>query len=117
MKLLAREVTIFEKAYALLQGILLGPTIPSEVMIKEHQCLDPPSAQRYRSSTHPTPDRNDLKGKSLNGTTKIKSNFFKINTNAKCYKCQGYDHMAINYPSLIKISIIDGAPIEAFEFD
>ena len=35
----------------------------------------------------------------------------------KCYKCQGYGHLAACCYSLIKITIIDGTPTEITELD
>ena len=39
--------------------------------------------------------------------------FSKLSTTIKCYKCQGYRHVAAKYPSTFKIAITDGVPIEA----
>ena len=35
----------------------------------------------------------------------------------RCYKCQGYEHLAASCPSLVKITIIDGTPTKATESD
>ena len=36
----------------------------------------------------------------------------KISLTTKCYKCQGWGHVAANCPSSFKIDINDGVPIE-----
>jgi len=80
------------------------------------------STQPHRSSTHPPSYRNVVKDKSSernNRNKGIERDFFEISTIAKCYKCkcQGDGHMTVNYPSLVKIAIIGGAPIEAPELE
>ena len=51
----------------------------------------------------------------MNGTTEIDS--FRVSSTTKCYKCQGYGHLAASFPSFVKITIIDGTPVEATESD
>jgi len=36
-----------------------------------------------------------------------------VSSTTKCYKCQGYGYLVAICPSLVKITIIDGASIEA----
>ena len=48
-----------------------------------------------------------------NGNNDIEQEFFKISTAVKCHKCKGYGHMAVKCLSPVKITIIDGALIEA----
>ena len=74
------------------------------------------SSQPNRPSTQTPSHRNDIKRKILNGTTKNKSpKFLKVSSTIKCYKCQGYRHLNVSCPSLIRITIIDGTPTEATE--
>ena len=56
---------------------------------------------------------NEVKEKSDNKKRKnIEKDFFKITPTTKCYKCQGYGHVAANCPSSFKIAI-NGVFIEA----
>ena len=43
----------------------------------------------------------------------LKKTFSKISLITKCYTCQGYEHVATNYPSPFKIAINDEVFIEA----
>ena len=56
--------------------------------------------------------------KVLNGTTKTRAPIPpEFSSTTKCYKCQGYGHLAANCRSLVRITIIDGTPTEATESD
>jgi len=77
-----------------------------------------PFPQPSRSSTQTTLHRNDIKDKSLERDNKSKGpEFLKVSSTTKCYKCQGYEHLATNCPSLIRITIINETPTEATESD
>jgi len=74
------------------------------------------SSQFNRPSSQNPPHRNDIKGKCIERENKSKdSEFFKVSSTTKCYKFQGYEHLAVSCPSLIKITIIDGTPIKTTE--
>ena len=42
---------------------------------------------------------------------------FRVSSTTKCYKYQGYGHLAASCSSLVKITIFDGTPTEATESD
>ena len=70
------------------------------------------------SNTQIPPNKRGIKGKSLEPDNKNKGTKSpKVSSTAKCYKCQGYGHLAVSYPSLVKITIIDETPTEATESD
>jgi len=71
-----------------------------------------------RSSTQTASYRNNIKGKILERDNKNKGpKFSKVSSTTKCYKHQDYGHLAANCPSLLRITIIDGTPIEATKSD
>ena len=70
------------------------------------------------SNTQIPPNKRGIKGKSLEPDNKNKGTKSpKVSSTAKCYKCQGYGHLAVSYPSLVKITVIDETPTEATESD
>ena len=77
-----------------------------------------PSPLPNRSNTQSSSHRNGIKGKSFERDNKNTSpEFPKVSSIIKCYKCQGYEHLAVNCPSLIGITIINETPTEATESD
>ena len=73
-----------------------------------------PSSHFNRPSNQNTSHKNDIKGKSLKRDNKNKGlEFPKVSST--CYKCQSYEHLAASCPNLVRITIIDGIPIEATE--
>ena len=87
-------------------------------MIIGLQCLDPPHLPNHRSSTQTPSHRDDIKGKSLERDNRNKGpDSSRVSSTTKCYKCQGYGHLAASCPSLVKITIIDRIPTEATEPD
>jgi len=55
-------------------------------------------------------------GKSVKKNTKgkdIEKKSSKISLTIKCYKCQGYGHIATNCSSPVRITIIDGTLTES----
>ena len=50
----------------------------------------------------------DTKGKSIENKGKdTDREFSKLAPAIKCYKCQGYGHVAANYPTPVKIALIN----------
>ena len=73
-----------------------------------------PPSQPHRSSTQTPSHRDDIKGKSLERDNRNKGlDSSTLSSTIKCYKCQGYGHLAVSCPSLVKITVIDGTLIEA----
>ena len=74
------------------------------------------SSQFNRPSTQNSSHKDDIKGKSLERDNRNKGPMFlKVSSTTKCYKCQGYEHLATNCFRLIRITIIDRIPTEATE--
>ena len=63
------------------------------------------------------PTVSEVEEKSDNSKSNIEKDFFKIYLTIKCYKCQGYGHVVVNYQSLFKIAINDGVLIETPKSD
>jgi len=58
------------------------------------------------------PTASEVDKKSDNSKSKnTEKDFSKISLTTKCDKCQGYGHIAANYPSPFKIAINDEVPI------
>ena len=77
-----------------------------------------PSFQPNSSSIQIPLYRDDIKGKSLEHHNRNKDpDSFRVSSTTKCYKCQGYGHLAVNCPSLVRITIIDETPTEATKSD
>jgi len=76
-----------------------------------------PSSQPHRSSTQTPSHRDDINDKSLERDNRNKGPNSSNVSSTKCYKCQGYGHLAASFPSFVKITIIDGTPVEATESD
>jgi len=110
-------VTQLEKAYALVQDL---DSLRSNYNIRSFDSKSSASrtllSQFNKSSTQTLSHRNNIKGKSLERDNKNKGlELLKISSTIKCYKCQGYKHLATSCPSLIKITIIDGIPTKVTE--
>jgi len=53
-----------------------------------------------------------------NPSSKLLSNLvLKFSAFTKCYRCQGYSHIATNCSSKMKITFVNRVPSEAPEFD
>jgi len=53
----------------------------------------------------------DAKGKNIeNKGNGVDKEFSKLTPIIKCYKCQGYGHVAANCPTPVKIALINGKP-------
>ena len=53
----------------------------------------------------------DAKGKNIeNKGNGVDKEFSKLTPIIKCYKCQGYGHVAANCPTLVKITLLNGEP-------
>jgi len=77
-----------------------------------------PSFQPHRFSTQAPSHRDDIKGKNFKRDNWNKGpDSSGVSSTTKCYKCQGYGHLAASCPTLVKITIIDGTPTEATESD
>ncbi|XP_072993886.1 LOW QUALITY PROTEIN: uncharacterized protein [Typha latifolia] len=116
-ELFARNVDTLEKAYSLVQD--LEESRPNHIprnyetrpqihkfSTGPHQAK--PTSQSFNRST-PSPSQSKVEYKGKN----IEKDFSKINPRVKCYKCQGYGHVAANCASPYKISLIE----EPFEED
>jgi len=58
----------------------------------------------------------DVKDKNLERDNRNKGpESSKVSSTTKCYKCQGYRHLAASCPSLVRVTIINGTPTEATE--
>jgi len=73
------------------------------------------TTQPHRSSTQSSSLRNNVKNKNAEIYNRNKSTkfFFKISTVARCNKCQGYDHIAVDCTSPVKITAVNEVPILA----
>ena len=109
-ELLARKITKFEKAYALVQD--LDVTKFCSISKRHTQTIKHNSSSylnhfQSQTSTH----KENTKGKSVENKGKDTDNeFSKLTPTIKCYKCQGYDHVVTNCSSLVKITLVNGVP-------
>ncbi|XP_072987259.1 uncharacterized protein [Typha latifolia] len=116
-ELFARNVDTLERAYSLVQDLEESRPnhIPRnyETRPQIHKSSTSPhqaksTSQSFNRST-PSPSQSKVEYKGKN----IEKDFSKINPRVKCYKCQGYGHVAANCASPYKISLIE----EPFEED
>jgi len=107
---LARKITKLEKAYALVQD--LDATKSSSISKCHTQTIKPNSSSclnhfQSQTSTHKV----NTKGNTVENKGKDTDNeFSKLTPTITCYKCQGYDHVATNCSSLVKIVLVNGMP-------
>jgi len=119
-ELLGRGVNELEAAYALVQDLDSARTNhPSKSHDYKASVSRPsPPFQPHRSSTQAPSHKDDIKGKSLERDNINKGpDSSRVSFTTKCYKCQGYGHLAASCPSLVKVIIIDGTPTETIESD
>jgi len=120
IELLARGVIELQAAYALVQDFDFARTSHTSKSYDYRTSLSrpSPSSQPHRSNTQTPSHRDDINGKSLErGNINKSPDSSRVSSTTKCYKCQGYGHLAASCPSLVKITIIDGPPTEATESD
>ena len=82
---------------------------PTREVVKKSDSTTHP----HRSRTQKTPFKNDVKEKNVetnNRNKGLKKKFFKIGPVAKCNKCQGYGHLAVDCTRPVKIIINNGVP-------
>jgi len=66
-----------------------------------------PNCFQSQTSSH----MEDTKGKSIENKGKgIDREFSKLTLIIKCYKCQGYGHVAANCPTQVKITLVNEKP-------
>ena len=111
---------MLEAVYELVQNLDSARTTPT---FKSHDSRASmsrpfPFSQPYRSSIQTPPQKNDIEGKNLERDNINKGpDSSRVSFTTKCYKCQGYGHLAASCPSLVKVIIIDGTPTETIESD
>ena len=116
-KLLAREITELEKAYALVQDL---DAAKSSSVSKNHIQTTRPNSGSYpnhfqsQTSSH----KADTKGKSIENKGKgTNREFSKLTLTIKCYKGQGNGHVAANCSTPVNIALVNGVPEVVSESD
>jgi len=116
-KLLACEITELEKAYALVQDLDVAK---SSSIYRVHTQTTKLTSSQYpnffqgQTSTH----KANTKDKSVENKGKgIDRKFSKLTSTIKCYKCQGYGHVAANCSSAVKITFFYRVPEVVLESD
>ena len=109
-ELLTREITKFEKTFAFVQGL---DAAKSSFIFKSHTQITRPNSGSYlnRFQNQTSSHKVDTKDKSIENKDKgIDREFSKLTLIIKYYKCQGYGHVAANYPTPVKIALVNGEP-------
>jgi len=76
------------------------------------------SSQFNKSSTQASSRKNDFKRKRSDDHSKPpEQTSSKFSASTKCYKCQGYNHIATNCLSEMKVTFVNGVPTQAPESD
>jgi len=70
-----------------------------------------PQVSTLKTNTSGKGVEKDTKGKS------VEKESSKVRPTIKCYKCQGYRHIAANYSNLVKIALINGVLVAESESD
>jgi len=70
-----------------------------------------PQVSTLKTNTRGKGVEKDTKGKS------VEKESSKVRPTIKCYKCQGYRHIAANYSNLVKIALINGVLVAESESD
>ena len=92
----------------------------SSSVFKGHKQTTKPHSSSYsnclqsQTSTH----KADSKDKSVDNKGKdTDKEISKLTLTIKCYKCQGYGHVAANCSSPVKITLVNWVPEAVFESD
>jgi len=118
--LLVVRVIELEKVYTIVQDLgSLRSNYNTRIFDSKSSAFRTSSSSQFnKPSTQSSSRKNDFKGKCSDDRSKtVQYTSFKFSASTKCYWCQGYDHIATNYYSEIRITFINGASTQALEFD
>ncbi|XP_020257552.1 uncharacterized protein LOC109834065 [Asparagus officinalis] len=116
-KLLIQGISELERAYAIVQDLDItrsSSTFKNFVQGHKHTSSQYPTRFQTQTSSQKTDTSSGSKERDNKGKG-TERNFSKISSTTKCYKCQGYGHVAANCPSPVKIAIVIREPIEELE--
>ncbi|XP_020258176.1 uncharacterized protein LOC109834550 [Asparagus officinalis] len=116
-ELLIRGISELEKAYAVVQDLdttRSSSTFKNSVQGHKYTLGQYPNRFQAQTSSQKTDTSSGNKERDNKGKG-TERNFSKVSSTTKCYKCQGYGHVAANCPSPVKIAIVNGEPVEELE--